>query len=197
MKNQSEKTPANGAAVPSAGDKAPLAKRYKIGDYYNENGKQGVVFEVWDDGRHGKIVSLDQTKAVYISRDLSALDEEYLIGASSFTDGKANTDTAMSHEHASYFPAFTWCRAKGEDWYLPAYDEIYRLIYNDDVYEAVNRRLRRIRGANTLKKRVYRRGYWSSTEGSGCDALAILLCDREQHCFIAVDDLYIRAAAFF
>ncbi|MBE6203019.1 MAG: serine/threonine protein kinase, partial [Rikenellaceae bacterium] len=31
---------------------------YKVGDYYNENGKEGVVFEVSDDGRHGKIVSL-------------------------------------------------------------------------------------------------------------------------------------------
>ena len=34
---------------------------YKVGDYYNVNGKEGVVFEVRDNGRHGKIVSLDQT----------------------------------------------------------------------------------------------------------------------------------------
>ncbi len=34
---------------------------YQIGDYYNVNGKEGVVFEVSDGGRHGKIVSLDET----------------------------------------------------------------------------------------------------------------------------------------
>lgn len=34
---------------------------YNVGDYYNVNGKEGVVFEVRDNGRHGKIVSLDQT----------------------------------------------------------------------------------------------------------------------------------------
>lgn len=35
---------------------------YKVGYYYNRNGKQGVVFEVSDGGRHGKIVSLKETK---------------------------------------------------------------------------------------------------------------------------------------
>ncbi len=43
-------------------------RTYSIGDYYNENGKRGVVFEVWDGGRHGKIVSLDETKAPWDSR---------------------------------------------------------------------------------------------------------------------------------
>ena len=38
---------------------------YNVGDYYNRNGKEGVVFEVSDGGRHGKIVSLDETQEVY------------------------------------------------------------------------------------------------------------------------------------
>ena len=38
-------------------------RTYKVGDLYDENGKQGVVFEVTDDGRHGKIVSLYETDA--------------------------------------------------------------------------------------------------------------------------------------
>ncbi len=40
---------------------------YSVGDYYNENGKEGVVFEVSDGGRHGKIVSLDETEATWDS----------------------------------------------------------------------------------------------------------------------------------
>lgn len=31
--------------------------KYEVGDYYDDGVKQGVVFEVWDDGKSGKIVS--------------------------------------------------------------------------------------------------------------------------------------------
>ena len=34
---------------------------YKVGYYYNRNGKEGVVFEVSDGGRHGKIISLSDS----------------------------------------------------------------------------------------------------------------------------------------
>lgn len=36
----------------------PELRKYKIGDYYEENGKEGVVFAVDDSGWHGKIISL-------------------------------------------------------------------------------------------------------------------------------------------
>ena len=35
------------------------SKTYKVGDYYNANGKQGVVFVVTPDGKRGKIVGLN------------------------------------------------------------------------------------------------------------------------------------------
>ena len=34
---------------------------YEVGDYYNRDGKEGIVFEVSGKGTHGKIVSVDQT----------------------------------------------------------------------------------------------------------------------------------------
>lgn len=34
-------------------------KTYKVGDYYDANGKQGVVFVVTPDGKHGKIVGFN------------------------------------------------------------------------------------------------------------------------------------------
>ncbi|MBR2428411.1 MAG: hypothetical protein IKB15_00325, partial [Alistipes sp.] len=52
------------AEVPAT-EASEISTTYKIGDYYNENDKQGVVFEVWDGGRHGKIVSLDETRATW------------------------------------------------------------------------------------------------------------------------------------
>lgn len=37
---------------------APQSKSYAVGDYYDDGVKQGVVFVVTPDGKHGKIVSL-------------------------------------------------------------------------------------------------------------------------------------------
>ena len=38
-------------------------KVWKIGDYYDVDGKRGVVFAVTPDGKHGKILSLTKTSA--------------------------------------------------------------------------------------------------------------------------------------
>lgn len=35
-----------------------VLRTYKIGDYYHENGKEGIVFEVDATGRHGKIMAM-------------------------------------------------------------------------------------------------------------------------------------------
>ncbi len=40
----------------------PQSKTWKVGDYYDVNGKQGVVFTVTPDGKHGKMVSLNEIK---------------------------------------------------------------------------------------------------------------------------------------
>ena len=106
----------------------PEEKTYKVGDYYNENGKQGVVFEVWDGGRHGKIVSLDETQAEWDSRAIDGNSPRTY--ADSKSDGKANTDKIMSRSDSQYFDAFEWCRAKGSSWYLPAHNELQK-IYNN------------------------------------------------------------------
>ena len=36
------------------------AQSYKVGDLYDVEGKQGVVFEVSEDGKHGTIIALTQ-----------------------------------------------------------------------------------------------------------------------------------------
>lgn len=35
--------------------------KYGVGDYYEAEGVRGVVFSVTDGGRHGKILSLEET----------------------------------------------------------------------------------------------------------------------------------------
>lgn len=132
---------------------------YNVGDYYNEDGKEGVVFQVWDGGRHGKIVSLDETKAPWDSRVKWDSANGWSGGtrtyADSESDGKANTDKIMARSDSQYFDAFEWCRAKGSSWYLPAKDELKRIYNNKDKLNST------LRQYGTSLSDVF---YWSSTE---------------------------------
>ena len=130
-----------------------VTPKYKVGDYYDDGKKKGVVFYVDATGQHGKIVSLDQVKKKWCTTAQYYKDIE--VGASSKSDGKANTDEVMSRSDSAEYPAFVWCRAKGKDWYLPAIDEL-KLLYS--VRDTINRTLNE-RGGNTLSG-----WYWSSTE---------------------------------
>lgn len=144
-------------------------KTYKVGDYYDDGKKQGVVFEVSADGKHGKIVSLKE------SRQLWATDEYFggidlpmknLIG----TNNKLNGAYNMSKVKAiagwrRRYPAFAWCANLGEGWYLPAIEELKKFICNDEIYDKVNFTLSG-KGKILLNKGDYD-SYWSSTEGQG------------------------------
>ena len=136
---------------------APEVKTYKIGDYYNENGKQGVVFEVWDDGRHGKIVSLDETYEIWDSRVM--YDDGPKNGTRTYADsrsnGKANTDKIMSRSDSKYFKAFVWCRAKGDSWYLPSLNELLSICNNKSTLNTT------LHKYGTSLKDIW---YWTSTE---------------------------------
>jgi len=129
---------------------------YKVGDYYNVNGKQGVVFEVSDGGRHGRIVSLDETVAQWCTYE--QYKKGIKLGLINKSDGKANTDKVMQRSDSYQYPAFVWCRKKGADWYLPAKDELMT-IYNNK--SKINSTLAEY---NAELKRSF---YWSSTESEG------------------------------
>ena len=126
---------------------------YSVGDYYDDGKRQGVVFAVSDDGRHGKIVSLDQTREQWCT------DGEYykksVVGASSDSDGKSNTDKVMARAGSEEYPAFQWCRAKGNEWYLPSKEELKLLR---QVRDKVNKTLR------DKSMEVLDKWYWTSTE---------------------------------
>ena len=134
---------------------------YKVGDYYNDGTKEGIVFEVYDGGWHGKIVSLDYSKEQW------AVDAVYknATGATAMAGGMSNMNRIKKLPNwKENYPAFAWCASLGDGWYLPAKDEL-RLIYENQ--DAINRSLNQ-RGYEGLANNVY----WSSTEDSEAEFCA-------------------------
>ena len=126
-------------------------KKYKVGDHYSDGVKEGIVFEVTDDGNHGKIVSLRRSDKL----NWASVPEEYdrLIGADSETDGQYNMDVVKSIPGwESKYPVFKWCADLGEGWYLPSKHELYVINFN---YAFIK---------DKLTYKLNDGAYWSSTE---------------------------------
>ena len=143
--------------------KGKTSAPYKVGDYYNDGTKEGVVFEVSADGKHGKIVSMTQSAST-LQWSSDKTEQKRLIGADSRTDGVANMAVVKAiSDWESKYPAFKWCTDLGDGWYLPAIEELEKFTLDDTIHDAVNRTLIAKGG-----KKLYNKGesgwYWSSTE---------------------------------
>ena len=126
---------------------------YKVGDYYNDGIKEGIVFEVYDGGWHGKIVSVDES---YEQWAVDAVREN-ATHATSKGGGMGNMNKIKRLPNwKSNYPAFAWCASLGEGWYLPAIDELMLIYQNKSI---INRRLNE-KGYGEIVDACY----WSSTE---------------------------------
>ena len=162
-------------------------KTYKVGDYYDDGKKQGVVFEVSDDGKHGKIVSLDQTEGCWYASGF--FSKKINVGASSKNVGKVNTGIVMSRDDNKKFPAFAWCRDKGADWYLPSKDELSSLYR---VKNQINKLLR-----DRCKEMINDNWYWSSTEGTEYCAWLVYMSNGHTYNYFKDCNYYVRAVSAF
>ncbi len=134
---------------------------YQVGDYYNRGENEGVVFWVDETGTHGKIISLDQAELQWCTDEQFA--QSIPTKATSDTDGMKNTNKIMRRSDYKEYPAFTWCRNKGEEWYLPATAELMLLVEN---CMAVNATLEKRNAVRIIKGFFSSDGYWSSQEKS-------------------------------
>ena len=173
-------TPATPAtpAVPEAPAVQPVSggryvlKQYEIGELYDQNGIRGVICQLSDDRQHGLVVSLDE---IYLHWSEFRKPDLRLAGADNRTDGVANMEKVAQYIAANNlswddFPAFKWCRDKGEGWYLPAIDELLTIghNYNGGTRVQNNRQARnkfndalKDAGGKRMDRLVY---YFSSTE---------------------------------
>lgn len=136
--------------------------KWRVGDYYNENGKEGIVFFVDATGEHGKIVSMKESEDLQWTSEKQ--ERQRLIGADDTKDGAANMEVVKKiPDWKSKYPAFAWCAALGEGWYLPAMEELKILTLNRPLLRAVNRALEQ-HGGELLPEIGERRYYWTSSE---------------------------------
>lgn len=157
-----------GSIEPSAAPVSEVhaaARRYAVGDYYDVGGKRGIVFEVDASGQHGKIVGLNQSPELrWCTKEEYAERRDIATGATDRRDGRCNQRTIERITGwREKYPAFAWCAAQGEGWYLPSIGELETLLLNDAVHEAVDRTLLRNNGAKLCGAKEHG-DYWSSSE---------------------------------
>lgn len=176
------------------------AKVWQVGDYYNVNGKEGVVFWVDATGKHGKIVSMTDSGSEL--KWSSWNEQRRLIGAYSETDGAKNLMAVKRiPDWQSKYPAFRWCADLGEGWYLPAIEELQLFTLNVAVHNKVNRTLSQ-HGGKPLTNKGYYYWYWSSTESAKEDYedfCAWLVAMRDGYTYDRTKrtNYYVRAVSAF
>lgn len=146
--------------------------RYSVGDIYDKDGVKGIVTMLYDGGIHGLVMSLDEACLAWSTLPRKKIKNT---GANDRHDGKKNmaaiekyiADNNLSWED---FPAFKWCRDKGEGWFLPSIEELWAAgtMYMGGTRIASNRRMRRyfnenmeIAGGTPINGLMF---YHSSTE---------------------------------
>ena len=164
--------PAAQAPVQQAAPVQYVAKEYQIGELYDQNGVKGVVCMLTEDRRHGLIISLDE---IYLPWSEFRKPDLRVAGADDRIDGMGNMEKVAAYIAENNlawddFPAFKWCRDKGEGWYLPAIDELLTIghNYNGGTRIHSNRQARnrfndalKDNGGKRMDRLVY---YFSSTE---------------------------------
>ena len=173
----------------------PVERIWKVGDYYNVDGKEGVVFWVDETGKHGKIVSMDQAELQWCT------DDEYnkeLTGiATDSSNGLNNLRSIMKiAAWKDKYPAFAWCADHGDGWYLPAIEELKELLLNDEVHSKVNGTLEQKSGSVMYSKGAYK-SYRSSTEEDKRCAWGVLMSYGFSYHYLRRGYNYVRAVSTF
>ncbi len=126
----------------------------KIGKWYNDKKRnvEGIVCDVDEKNRPSKIVATTESENPVQWRTSTSVNPETF----SQSDGKENTkkitDTVSWKIN---YPAVEHCKILGDKWYLPAIDEWYSVILNQEV---INKTLQK------KEKTPIDGRYWTSTQ---------------------------------
>ena len=160
--------------------------KYHVGDFYDENGKMGVIFEVSEDGLHGKIVSVQQSEQKWYKAGFFGVT--MAVGANDNSDGRSNTAMVMARGERDKYMAVAWCSRIGNQWYLPAVEELKTILANRDV---INATLAKYNSPSLYGT------YWSSTEHGDSSAWNVTMYDGFTRRSDKEASLYVRAVTTF
>ena len=181
-------------SIPRPQPKPQPVKAYKVGDYYDDGTKQGVVFEVSEDGRHGKIVSLEQSRSRWCSECEYRIRITGIIktGATDRRNGMTNQRKIEQIDNwRNKYPAFAWCADLGYGWYLPAIEELQKIYRVKDV---VNKQLE-CQGRAKLAE--FGAWYWSSTEVGARGAWYVYMSNGDTGRKLMGFNFFLRAVSAF
>ena len=110
--------------------------QYKTGEIYDKDGLKGIIVYVDDSGEHGLLMSMESS-----FKDWADTGEDKLSTPCFYEDdGLKNMDALAQYiEEKGYtwekFPVFEWARSLGDGWYIPAKDELQKILLfiNDGV----------------------------------------------------------------
>lgn len=144
-----------------------------VGDLLCLNDTVGLVVSIDETLRHGKMISLWQSRKMFgyhWCAHLPYLNDSgyefgFNTGAESLNDGVENTEKlfAISGSDRDYgFRAAEYCRSIGIGWYLPAIGELYDLFNSPNISELNAIMLQN--GGSALYDSECEKVYWSSTD---------------------------------
>jgi hypothetical protein len=171
----------------------PTVREYRngdicqIGEVIRINGVEGVVFEVIDGGRHGKMISVrESSEKLLWSSDSN--EQKRLIGADNEYNGAYNmAKVKQIYDWRLKYPAFAWCADLGDGWYLPAKSELLSIYRNKDI----------INNALSSRGGTYLDWYWSSTEYNEFCAWNVNMYDGSPNRNRKGNRTYVRAVSAF
>ena len=172
-------------------------RTWQVGDYYNVAGKEGGVF--WVDAKrvHGKIVSLDETELPWSLPDTFKWRYYPITGARDKKKGLSNLQVMMKISNwRERHPASVWCADHGPGWYLPAIEELRRLLLTESVVRSVNKTLGEIGGKQIVAQSQWD-VYWSSTENQEKSAWGLDVDFNEEVCRDVTLSYRVRAVLSF
>lgn len=117
-------------------DLQPAEKIYNIGDWFSENGLEGVVVEVTPDGRHGKIVHPNKFGYFLLNHGFATYTgpKRVQVGMNDKTNGYNNYLKLLqfvdqySDVTLADFPMQNEISKSGEGWYVPSVEEAQALL---------------------------------------------------------------------
>jgi len=118
---------------PDWGSMAPASREYQVGDWYSENGVEGIVVWTTPDGRHGRILHKDKWNNGRIGKSPKPFFTgpiNVCIGMNDMTNGQANMQKWREFmlNNPQYtpdmFPMLQMVESLGGGWYMPAFKEL-------------------------------------------------------------------------